>query len=170
MKKMGWIVIIMFVSLGFSGCCCMHKSCKGALMGGGKAGQSVCATCGCAGDQCRCAPGQKQMAVINTVALKTLIESGVPLTLLDARTAKYDDGRRIPGAQGLSADAKDEDILAKLKSKDTLIVTYCANLQCPASRALADKLRALGYKHVLEYPLGIEGWASAGNAVIPPAK
>ncbi len=41
-----------------------------------------------------------------------------------------------------------------------LLVTYCTNLKCPASRALAARLTALGYTHVLEYPEGIEGWVS----------
>jgi rhodanese-related sulfurtransferase len=86
------------------------------------------------------------------------------------RSGKYDDGRRIPGAIGLGADSKDEDILNTVKSKDVLIVTYCANLKCPASKALAEKLRTLGYKHVLEYPLGIEGWVEGGNEVSTVAK
>ena len=171
MKKMGWIVVVALVSLGLSGCCCMHKSCKhGSAGSAGMAGQSVCAKCGHSDDQCRCAPGQKHVAEINTAALKTLIEAGVPLTVLDARTGKYDDGRRIPGAQSLGADAKDEDILARLKSKDALIVTYCANLKCPASRTLAGKLHALGYNRVLEYPYGIEAWVAEGNVIAQPAK
>ncbi|MDD5677032.1 MAG: hypothetical protein PHW60_03445 [Kiritimatiellae bacterium] len=57
-----------------------------------------------------------------------------------------------------------------MKSKSALIVTYCANLKCPASVELAGKLKALGYKHVLEYPYGIEDWAAKGNPVNPAAK
>ncbi len=171
MQKIGWLVVVMLVGLGLSGCCCLKQPCKGAPMGGAaKEGQSLCPTCGGSGDRCQCASGQKQTAEINTTVLKTLIESGVPLTVLDARTGKYDDGRRIPGAQGLGADSKDEEIIAKLKSKDALIVTYCANLQCPASRTLAAKLRALGYMRVLEYPYGIDGWVAAGNSVVPSGK
>lgn len=167
MKKIGWIALIALLGLGLSGCCCMHKSCKG---GPGMGGQAMCQKCGGTGAQCKCPSGQKQMAEINTAALKALLDAGVALTVLDARAGKSDDGRRIPGAQSLAPDAKDEDILAKLKSKDALIVTYCANLKCPASRALADKLRKLGYTRVLEYPYGIEGWADAGNPIAQPAK
>ncbi len=162
MNKLILIMTVALLGLGLSGCCCLHKSCKHDKPGGpGAAGQAGCV---------QCAGSQKNMAELNTAALKTLLAAGVPLTVLDARAGKYDDGRRIPGAQSLAADAKDEDILAKLKAKDALIVTYCASLKCPASRALADKLRKLGYTRVIEYPSGIEGWAAEGNPIEQAAK
>ena len=99
-----------------------------------------------------------------------MIDSNVALTLVDARTGKYDDGRRIPNALNLGPAATDTEIRSVLKSKDALIVSYCANLQCPASRQLAVKLVALGYTRVLEYPQGIEGWVSEGNPVAKAAK
>ena len=167
MKRMMWIAVVALLGLGLNGCCCMHKSGKG---GPGMSGQTACFKCGHSGATCQCMAGPKQVAELNTAALKTLLDAGVPLTVLDARMGKYDDGRRIPGAQSLGADAKDEDILAKLKSKDALIVTYCANLKCPASRTLADRLRKLGYMRVVEYPYGIEGWAAEGNLIVQPAK
>ena len=110
------------------------------------------------------------MAEINTSALKSLIDSGVNLTLVDARTGKNDDGRRIATALNLSPDAKESDIESVLTSKDALIVTYCASLKCPASRKLAARLIALGYKRILEYPQGIEGWVGEGNPVTPASK
>jgi len=110
------------------------------------------------------------MAEINTSALKTLIDSGVQVTLVDARTGKFDDGRRIANALNISPEAKDDDIQRALQSKDAMIVSYCANLKCPASRLLAAKLVTLGYKHVLEYPQGIEGWVGEGNPVTQVSK
>lgn len=121
-----------------------------------------CTSCGMTKDQ--------PMAKINTAALKSLIDAGVKLTLVDARSGKYDDGRRISSAINLSPDAKDEEIQGLLKSKDDLIVTYCANPRCSASKMLAARLRTLGYKHVLEYPQGIEGWIGEGNPVTPASK
>ncbi len=38
---------------------------------------------------------------ITTDALKALLASGEKPVLLDARTGKFDDGKRIPGAGGL---------------------------------------------------------------------
>ncbi len=127
----------------------------------------------CATDQCpagmkadgKCCAAKVNIAVVNTEGLATLLDSKVPLKLFDARSGKYDDGQRIPGAQQLSPDA-DEAVIAKaIPEKTDLIVTYCAGVKCPASKALADRLKKLGYSHVIEYPLGIAGWLEAGKAV-----
>jgi len=119
---------------------------------------------------CKCGAPHAQLAEINTPALKTILASGVPVTLVDARTGKFDDGRRIPGALNLSPDATEPEIQSLLKDKNALIVSYCANLKCPASAKLAARLQMLGYKHILEYPHGIEGWVADGNPVTPGAK
>jgi rhodanese-related sulfurtransferase len=104
-------------------------------------------------------------AFINTEGLEALIRAKAAVTLLDARSGKYDDGRRIPGAKALSATAADEEVTRELPDKGALIVTYCAGVTCPASKALSDKLKKLGYTNVIEYPEGIEGWAKGGRAV-----
>ena len=107
-------------------------------------------------------------ATVNTLGLKTLISSGVPLTILDARAGKYDDGRRIPGAQSLNAESKAEEIAKVLPNKESLVITYCANLKCPASHKLYTHLKSLGYTNLIEYPEGIDGWVAAGNPVNAP--
>jgi rhodanese-related sulfurtransferase len=107
----------------------------------------------------------KEKSEINTAVLSTLISSGTPMVILDARTGKYDDGRRIPGAKALSPKATTEEAAKVIPGMETLVVTYCANLQCKASPMLAAALRTMGYKNVLEYPYGIEGWAAAGMKV-----
>ena len=132
--------------------------------------------CPAKGDCATCAPektavGKKAAAPsedieISTSVLKVLIGSGVPITILDARSGKWDDGRRVPGASGLRANSSKKAIRKALPSKDRLIVTYCSNLKCPASSNLAGRLRKLGYSHVLEYPYGIDGWAKAGNEIV----
>ena len=172
MKKIAWMATLTLLVIGLTGCHSMCNRCSGQSKQGAPcaAGNSICAKCGMPCAKCKCPSGPKMMPEISTSALKTLIDAGTPLILLDARTGKYDDGRRIADARTLGPDAKDEEILAMVKSKDALIVTYCANLKCPASRQLAGKLGSLGYKHVLEYPYGIEGWATEGNAVTQAAK
>ena len=121
----------------------------------------------CGGSRCggKKAGGGHAMNVISTGGLKAMLDSGVKVTVLDARTGKYDDGRRIPGAGSLAANATDKQAAEAIPSKDALVVTYCNNLKCPASKMLAEQLKKLGYKNVIEYPLGIEGWADAGNDV-----
>jgi rhodanese-related sulfurtransferase len=122
-----------------------------------------------------CAPGAKleasavekvDEATLSTDALAALIRSGTKLTILDARSGKYDDGRRIPGAKSLASSADNDTIFATAGDKSGLVVTYCSNLKCPASKRLATKLRKLGYTNVVEYPNGIDGWAQAGKTVV----
>jgi rhodanese-related sulfurtransferase len=102
---------------------------------------------------------------INAAALNLLMKSGASMKVFDARTGKYDDGRRVPGAGNLSPMSKPANIARAIPDQNQLVVTYCTNLKCPASRMLAKHLRKLGYKNVIEYPHGIEGWASAGYPV-----
>ena len=101
---------------------------------------------------------------ITTLQLKEYVDSG-GATILDARSGKYDDGYRIPGAKALSSLSTEEEVAAMLPDKGALIVTYCSNLQCPASKRLADHLKKLGYTQVHEYPEGIAGWRAAGGKV-----
>ena len=108
----------------------------------------------------------KDEATINTATLAVLLRAKAPVVVLDARSGKFDDGRRIPGAKALSATATAEQAAALIKTKDTLVVTYCSNLKCPASSYLAKRLTALGYKNILEYSEGIDGWTKAGHAVV----
>lgn len=120
---------------------------------------------GCGAD-CKkpcCAKGE--IAEINTSGLKALIDAGAKVTILDARSGKYDDGRRIPGAKALAADASEKLIKKAVRSKDALVVTYCGGLKCPASAKLAGRLKELGYKNVIEYRHGIQGWSDAGHEV-----
>lgn len=102
---------------------------------------------------------------LSTAALKILLDSKTDLTLLDARSGKYDDGKRIPGARSLNADSDAKEIAKVIPSKESLVVTYCGSLQCPASSKLHKHLTGLGYRHVLEYPEGIKGWVEAKNPV-----
>ncbi len=117
---------------------------------------------GCKNETRQCCPSETT-AQAETDALKSLIESGKNITILDARSGPYDDGKRIPGAKALHTGASAKEASKFIKNKDDLVVTYCTNPQCPASKALAIKLRELGYSNVLEYPSGIEGWVNAGN-------
>jgi rhodanese-related sulfurtransferase len=127
------------------------------------AGTIAHANCGLCGMKKKEA-GMEQ-AKINTAGLAAMIAGKAPMIILDARSGKYDDGKRIPGAKSLNAESSDDEIKALLPDKAALIVTYCANLECPASHKLAEKLGKMGYKNLIEYPEGIEGWQKAGQKV-----
>jgi rhodanese-related sulfurtransferase len=102
---------------------------------------------------------------VTTAALKELVKSGAPVVILDARTGKYDDGKRIPGAQLAGPDPSEAEIAKLVPAKNATVVTYCGSKQCPLSGKLATKLRGLGYANVIEYHEGIAGWVAAGNDV-----
>jgi rhodanese-related sulfurtransferase len=115
--------------------------------------------------------GDKQLSApaaakaLSTDELKAMIGSKDQVVVLDARSGKYDDGRRIPGARQLASSADAEAIAAALPSKDATVVTYCSSPKCPASKKLAAKLSGMGYSKVFFYPDGIAGWVDSGNNV-----
>ena len=102
---------------------------------------------------------------INTAVLENMIESNIPMVILDARSGKWDDNSRIPGARSLNDKSTKDEVAGIIKSKDTLVVTYCSSLKCGASNKLYIHLKKLGYKNVLEYPFGIKGWLEVGNDI-----
>ncbi|MFW5803494.1 MAG: rhodanese-like domain-containing protein [Verrucomicrobiota bacterium] len=135
----------------------------------------------CSGDECRAdtdkakemskSKGEKQeLATIGTAALKVLLDTSDDIVVLDARSDKYDDGKRLPGAVQLTADSSKEQIKDVVPNKDTLVIAYCSNPQCPASTHLAHHLQKHGYTNVIKYPDGIEAWIAAGNEVTEVAK
>ncbi len=102
----------------------------------------------------------KKVAHVTTDQLADLLGTVV---VVDARTAKYDDGKRIPGAISVPADATPEQITAALPDKSAKVVVYCTGPKCPASATLAKTLVQNGYTAVHKYPDGIEGWVAAGE-------
>lgn len=106
---------------------------------------------------------QHEYGLIDTKGMKKLHRSKEKPLLLDARSGKFDDGRRMPGAKQLAADASEDEIKAALPDKNAKIVAYCTNEQCPASAMLAERLVKLGYENVHKYPPGIDGWEKAGG-------
>lgn len=102
---------------------------------------------------------------IDTNALAHLIDSKVPVIILDARTGQYDDGKRIATAQTLNGESSSEQVSKVIPSKKSLIVVYCSNTQCPASMMLATHLSELGYSHILKYDQGIQGWIESGYPI-----
>ena len=128
-------------------------------------GYANCGVCGIGEKGDKDKQAGKKEATINTTALAAMVAAKAQVIILDARSGKFDDGKRIPGAKSLNAGSTDEEIKAMLPDKSALIVTYCANLKCPASHELAERLMKAGYMNLIEYPEGIEGWEKAGHKV-----
>lgn len=124
--------------------------------GAGKCDKAGAEKCAKPCDKCPA----KKIAHVTTDQLAGLLGAAV---IVDARTAKYDDGKRIPGALSVPADATPEQIAAALPDKSAKIVVYCTSPKCPASAMLAKTLVKHGYTAVHKYPDGIEGWVAAGK-------
>jgi rhodanese-related sulfurtransferase len=99
---------------------------------------------------------------INTDQLKSWYDQKKVMVILDARTKPYFDGTLLPSAKWLPADALEKDIESAVPSKNSIIVVYCAGVECPAGGFLHDKLIKMGYKNVYEYSNGINEWIEKG--------
>ena len=137
----------------------------GVLLIAGCSSARRCGSCPLGGGSDKACAVRKAEAEINTAGLKALLAAKAAVTLLDARSGKYDDGRRLPGALALNEASPEAEVATALPDKNALVVTYCAGLTCGASHKLAERLRSMGYANVVEYPDGIAGWTEAGNPV-----
>ncbi len=149
------------------------SSCELSAKGGAKSQFHGKAKCNLSGKESGCSDKGKWKLYkqlnhgpyFNTTVLENLLESNLPMVLLDARTGKWDDKTRIPGAKSLNDKSTKDEVEKIIETKDILVITYCANLKCPASNNLYIHLKKLGYKNVLVYPFGIERWLEAGNDI-----
>ncbi len=150
---------------GTGGCGAAAKAKKGGCSSQVK--KSCCEIC--EANKAKCGAGAKkcdsELTIINTKTLATLIKAKTDMVILDARSGKYDDGKRIPGAKSLAPNASEKEAKNVIGNKDTLIVAYCSNPKCPASAKLAKNLMKMGYTNILKYKAGIAAWIKAGHKV-----
>ncbi len=158
MKKLYVLCSILFVSVLVAAGCCSNGGCPA----------SKCSPCKC--DPCKCAvvenaeQADSKIKLIGTDELSGIVE-GKKALIFDARSGKWDDGERIPGAKSLNEKSSPEEISAAIPDKNAELVVYCSNTQCPASDRLAKHLLKHGYNNIKEYPEGIDGWRKAGKPV-----
>jgi rhodanese-related sulfurtransferase len=99
---------------------------------------------------------------IDAKGLKALMDTKIPMELLDARKDKYFYGDILPGAKRLPSDSTPEKIKSVLPSEDELIIAYCAGEGCDASKNLVAKLIDNGYTNVIEFHGGEREWKAQG--------
>jgi rhodanese-related sulfurtransferase len=117
----------------------------------------------CEGDVCPLPVAGEKPAVITTAELEQLVQSG-KVVLIETRPGVTVG---LPGAKLLSGTPTAEEAAAVIPAKDSLVVTYCANINCFSSENMAKHLKSLGYTNVREYPQGLAGWRRAGHPVEP---
>jgi rhodanese-related sulfurtransferase len=80
--------------------------------------------------------------------------------IIDANSPDSYKAGHVPGA--LSWAAIKADPAASLPAdKNTLIIAYCGNPQCPAYAQAAVAAKKLGYTNIKHMVAGIEGWNDA---------
>jgi rhodanese-related sulfurtransferase len=98
------------------------------------------------------------MTMITREQLKEYIDNKRDFTLIDALPPESYRKGHIPNAMSMPTEQIEEFAVTRLKDKNQLIITYCANDKCPKSRQAADKLKSMGYTNVSEFTGGIEDW------------
>ena len=99
---------------------------------------------------------------VQATELKSWYDQQIAMTIVDARSKEYFDGKLLPHAFWLPSESSNKEIQTALPDRDRLIVVYCAGVKCPASGWLYDKLISLGYSNVFEYHEGIQDWIQQG--------
>ncbi len=84
----------------------------------------------------------------------------VPFVLVDARDSIQFAQEHIPGAVNISyVDIRPG---ARLPARDSRIVIYCSDSECPISQYAYDALTQLGYGEVYDMREGLQGWKESG--------
>ena len=108
--------------------------------------------------------GKEERAVAKEISreeLKAKMARGDDFVLVDALCRRHYESSHLPGAINLPYEFVDE-AEEVLPDKGAQIVVYCMNEECEASREEARELQEMGYRHVLHYAGGKQGWIKAG--------
>ncbi|MDQ3387638.1 MAG: rhodanese-like domain-containing protein [Actinomycetota bacterium] len=101
---------------------------------------------------------------ITLADLKTRMDDGEELTLVDALSAAHYESSHLPGAINLPYEFVDEAEKVP-PDKDAEIVVYCMNSGCAASSEEARELEEIGYTNVVHFAEGKQAWMKAGLPV-----
>jgi len=104
------------------------------------------------------------MAVVSFEEVDALFRKDLAL-FIDARDAEDYDRSHLPGAMSSPvADYRAGDVNLRLP-KGTLLVIYCAGVECELAEELAVLLATDGYRKIRLYPGGFEEWEAMGMPV-----
>jgi len=107
---------------------------------------------------------------ISRKEIRSRLDAGEAITLVEALPQKYFDQGHLPGAVNIPHDRVRELAPVLLGDKEALIAVYCASTECNNSRVATNLLRSLGYADVREYVDGKKDWIEAGLPVEASAR
>lgn len=99
---------------------------------------------------------------IDRETLRQKLERGDELVLVDALSPVEFAASHLPGAINISPDRVDALAGRRIPDLDTEVVVYCLNPSCDSSVEVAERLVELGYRNVLHFSGGKQGWREAG--------
>ena len=101
-----------------------------------------------------------EVTFITPEALKTRLDAGEYLCLIDARDLGAFDTSHIPGAQWCAQGLLESQIERKAPTKYVPLVVYCSRGE--ESTLSVPILHHLGYSHIFVVQGGFVAWCAAG--------
>lgn len=87
-------------------------------------------------------------------------QDSIPFVLVDTRDSVQFAQEHIPGAINVSyVDIRPG---ARLPARESRVVVYCSDADCPISQYAYDALTRLGYGEVYDMREGLQGWKESG--------
>lgn len=103
---------------------------------------------------------------ITTQELKNKIDNKEDFVLVEVLGPETFAEFHLPRAINVPVDDTfEENIQKRVPDKNKLVVIYCRDIECHASAKAVRRMELLGYKNLLEYHNGKEGWKAQGLPV-----
>ncbi len=113
---------------------------------------------------------QKEVGEMSAKKLKSLLDNGEDIIVLDVRESKQRAEGSIPAGEfnqedfiSITRGNLEWEVNQKIQDKDILIVTYCR--RGGRGALAAEVLRKMGYKNATTLKGGLNGWVKAGYPI-----
>ena len=106
------------------------------------------------------------MDVITRDELKAKLDRGDKLALFEVLPLMYFRKHHLPQAKNLPPNDVVATIQELVPDRDTEIILYCWDHDCPTSGWAGTELEALGYTNIREYSGGKKEWIDAGLPMV----
>ena len=106
------------------------------------------------------------MVTITRDELKAKLDRGDDFALFEVLPLMYFRKHHLPTAKNLPPTAVAEVASEMVPDKNTEIVLYCWDDDCPTSGWAATELEAMGYTNIREYVGGKKDWIDAGLPMV----
>jgi rhodanese-related sulfurtransferase len=106
------------------------------------------------------ADAKSRVRETNVDEVKSRLDRGDKLVLIDVREDREFDADHLPGAVHLGKGVIERDVEAKYPDLQTELILYCGGGF--RSALAADNLQKMGYSNVISMDGGIRGWREKG--------